>query len=307
MKRFLVVGDANVDLIVSGLPTLPVLGQELLCDDFRMVLGGSSANCASWLTALGAQVDFWGKVGCDPFGEFTIRELDRRGIGVDGMIEDPDIRTGVCVSLSYPDDRALITFLGSISALRLDDIDLDLLGNYDHLHSASIFLQHGLRSGLSELFRAAKEAGLSTSLDSGWDPEERWVLDIQNLLKVVDIFMPSDVEVRHLTGASSIEDGVAALAQHGSLVVAKLGKDGAMARMGEERWHVPAFEVDVVDTTGAGDGFNAGFLLARVGKEATVPDALHFANACGAIAVTTFGGSSIPNADEVRAFIDERR
>ena len=155
MKQILVIGELNVDLIVSGLPTLPVLGQELLCDDFQMALGSSSAICASWLVALGAAVDFWGKVGHDPYGDFVVSELERRGIGTDGVIHDPDIRTGVTVALTYPQDRAMFTYLGSIAALRLDDLDLSLLARYDHLHSASIFLQRGLRPGLPALYQAA--------------------------------------------------------------------------------------------------------------------------------------------------------
>ena len=145
MKRILVIGELNVDLIVSGLPSLPVLGQELLCDDFQMALGSSSTICASWLATLGAAVDFWGKVGRDLYGEFVVSELERRGIGMNGITLDSDIRTGVTVSLTYPHDRALFTYLGSIAALRLDDLDLSLLAQYDHLHSASIFLQRGLR------------------------------------------------------------------------------------------------------------------------------------------------------------------
>lgn len=162
MKRILVIGELNVDLIVSGLPTLPVLGRELLCDDFQMALGSSSAICASWLAALGAAVDFWGKVGRDPYGEFVVGELERRTIGTGGIIHDPGIRTGVTVSLTYSNDRAMLTYLGSIAVLRLDDMDLSLLSRYDHLHSASIFLQRGLRPGLPALYQAAKEAGLTT-------------------------------------------------------------------------------------------------------------------------------------------------
>ena len=81
MKRILVVGELNVDLIMSGLPSLPVLGQELLCQDFQLVMGGSSSICACWMAGIGAQVDIWTKVGCDPYGDFLIDELRRQGVG----------------------------------------------------------------------------------------------------------------------------------------------------------------------------------------------------------------------------------
>jgi sugar/nucleoside kinase (ribokinase family) len=308
VKRVLVIGELNVDLIVSGLPTLPVLGQELLCDDFQMALGSSSAICASWLVALGAAVDFWGKVGRDPYGDFVVSDLERRGIGTDGVIHDPDIRTGVTVALTYPQDRAMFTYLGSIAALRLDDLDLSLLARYDHLHSASIFLQRGLRPGLPALYQAAKEAGLTTSLDSGWDPEERWGRDIFNLLLNVDFFIPNEVEALQFTAASTVEEAATELSRYAGTVVVKLGREGALARAGEQVWKAPGFEVEVMDTTGAGDAFNAGFMYARIVEGRPMPNALRFANACGAIAVTTIGGPTAPpSAGEVDAFIKERR
>jgi sugar/nucleoside kinase (ribokinase family) len=307
MKRILVIGELNVDLIVSGLPSLPVLGRELLCDDFQMALGSSSAICASWLVALGAAVDFWGKVGRGLYGEFVVSELERRGIGTNGIIHDPDIRTGVTVSLTYPHDRALFTYLGSIAALRLDDLDLSLLLRYNHLHSASIFLQRGLRPGLPTLYWAAKEAGLTTSLDSGWDPEGRWGHDIFDVLPYVDFFLPNEVEALHFTGVSTVDEAAAELSHYAGTVAVKLGKEGAMARSGGQVWQAPAFEVEVVDTTGAGDAFNAGFLYAHIVEGCSMSDALRFANACGAIAVTTIGGATFPSsAAEVEAFIKER-
>jgi len=308
MKRILVIGELNVDLIVSGLPTLPVLGRELLCEDFQMALGSSSAICASWLAALGAAVDFWGEVGCDLYGEFVVNELERRGIGTSGVIRDPAIRTGVTVSLTYPQDRAMFTYLGSIAALRLDDLDLSLLARYDHLHSASIFLQRGLRPGLPTLYRTAKEAGLTTSLDSGWDPEERWGRDIFDVLPCVDFFVPNEIEALHVTGASTVEEAAAELSRYAGAVAVKLGRKGALAQAGGQVWKAPGFEVEVVDTTGAGDAFNAGFLYAHVVEGRLIPDALRFANACGAIAITTVGGATaLASAAEVDAFIKERR
>jgi len=308
MKRILVIGELNVDLIFSGLPSLPILGQELLCDDFHTALGGSSAICASWLAALGAAVDFWGKVGRDAYGEFVVSELERQGIGTYRIIHDPDIRTGVTVSLTYPHDRALFTYLGSIAALRLDDLDINLLPCYDHLHSASVFLQQGLRPRLSALYQAAKQTGLTTSLDSGCDPERCWGRDIFDVLPHVDFFLPNAVEALHFTGASTVEEAAVELSRYVGTVVVKLGRDGALARSGEQVWPVPGFEVEVVDTTGAGDAFNAGFLYAHIVEGRSMSDALRFANACGAIAVTTIGGAtSLPSAAEVDAFIRERR
>lgn len=308
MKRILVVGELNVDLIVSGLLTLPLLGRELLCEEFQMALGSSSAICASWLAALGATVDFWGKVGHDFYGDFVVSELEGRGIGTKGIIHDPGLRTGVTFSLTYRQDRALVTYLGSVAALRLQDLDLSLMARYHHLHSASIFLQRGLRPGLPTLYRAAKEAGLTTSLDSGWDPEERWGHDIYALLAYVDFFLPNEGEALNLTGANTIEEAATELSRYAGTVVVKLGREGTLARTGEQVWKAPGFEVEVVDTTGAGDAFNAGFLYAHIAEGRPIPEALRFANACGAVAVTTVSGATVPpSAAAVDAFTRERR
>ncbi|MBN1934148.1 MAG: carbohydrate kinase family protein [Anaerolineae bacterium] len=307
MKKVLVVGELNADLIMSGLLSLPVLGQELLCDDFRTVMGGSSSICACWTAGLGAHTAMWSKVGADGLGEFLTGELARMGVITEGVIRNPDIRTGATISLTYPHDRAMMTYLGAIANLSLDDLDLDQLKNYNHLHSASIFLQHKLRPGLPALFKAAQEAGLSTSLDSGWDPTETWGKDIFKVLPYVDYFFPNEAEALHFTGQVDVEKSSAILSGYTKNVIVKLGAQGALARSGELVWRMPGFAVTPVDTTGAGDAFNAGFIYARVIEEQSIPDAVRFGNACGAIAVTTIGGTGgIPPAAQVHTFLLKR-
>jgi len=306
MKKLLVVGELNADLIMSGLPSLPVLGRELLCRDFRTVLGGSSAICACWLAGLGADTTMWSKVGADGLGEFLIGELTRMGVHAEGIIRAPHIRTGATISLTYPNDRAMLTYLGAIADLSLDDLDLIQLKNYDHLHSASIFLQHKLRPDLATLLRAAKEAGLSTSLDSGWDPDERWGEDIFEALRWVDYFIPNESEALNLSGQSDVDAAAATLSRYAQTVVVKLGAQGGLARSGEQVWRVPGMRVNPVDTTGAGDAFNAGFIYARVIEGQPIADALRFANACGAIAVTAVGGTGgILPAPKVHAWTNK--
>jgi sugar/nucleoside kinase (ribokinase family) len=201
----------------------------------------------------------------------------------------------------------MMTFLGTIAELRLSDINLDKLKNYDHLHSASIFLQDRLRPDLPALFKTAQNAGLTTSLDSGWDPSEEWhgVLDI---LTHVDFFLPNETEAVHISGEGTVEQAARTLSRYAKTVIVKLGTEGTLAQSGKETWRVPGFSVTPVDTTGAGDSFNAGFVCAHVVQGRTIPDAMRFANACGAIAVTTIGGTTgIPPASQVDAFIAQQK
>ena len=306
MKRVLVIGDLNIDLIFRGLPSLPILGREILGEDYQLVSGGSCGNTAVRLAGLGAPVDFLGKVGRDLYGDFLIAELQERGVGTAGVIRDDEVRTGITVSLTYAHDRALFTYLGSNASLRFDDIDANLLASYDHLHVASLFLLQALRPGLPRLLRLAKGSGLYTSLDTGWDPDERWGSDILDALRYVDFFLPNEAEALAISGAESVPAAARLLVRYARMVVVKQGKEGALACSGERNWVAPGYAVEAVDTTGAGDSFDAGFLFARVLLGCSVAHSLRFANACGAIAVTTVGGAtSPPSSAQVEAFMRE--
>ncbi len=304
MKQILVIGELNIDMIISGLPSLPVLGQELLGQDMRITLGGSSAICACWMGGLGAPVSFCGKVGTDSFGDFLSSEMQHWGVNTDSIMRDEQTGTGLTISLTYPNDRAMITYLGTIAALQLDNIRLESLSNYAHLHVSSAFLQHGIRPHLPTLFRTAQAAGLTTSLDTGWDPDNVWGEDILGILPWVNFFLPNETEALHLTRQTDIAAAAAMLGRTAQTVAIKLGREGAYMQAGEQIWRVPGFPVTPIDSTGAGDAFDAGFIYAHVIEGRPAPEALQFANACGAIAVTSLGGAAaVPTADQVDTFM----
>ena len=272
-----------------------------------MLLGGSSANTACALAGLGAVVAFWGKVGGDLFGDFVMQEMHNRGIDIKHLLQDTSINTGACIALSYPEDRALISYMGSIAALKLEDLPLDQIRNHDHIHSGSIYIQQGLQPDFGKLFKTAKQARLTTSLDSGWDPKNRWEVDLKTVLPYIDVFIPNSVEAMQITRTGSVAEAAAELSQYGSMVVIKCGKDGALARKGDQVWESPAFEVNSLETTGAGDCFNAGLLFALFQERQPLPVAMHFANACGAIGASTPGASSsIKSPAQIHEFIHER-
>lgn len=305
-KKILVIGELNVDLIVSGLTTLPSLGQEILASSLRLVLGSSSAIYAGGLARLGAKVDLLGKVGVDDYGDFVIDQLRLLGAGTRHVIRDSTVRTGVTISLTYPGDRALITYPGCIPRLRLEDIDTSILRRYRHLHVGSYFLQRRLQAGLPELFRQAHRAGLTISLDTGCDPDGVWGDDdLLTLLGNVDIFLPNENEARSIARVDGTEKGLRKLAKRARLVVVKCGASGAMSLRNGQIIHSPGFKVDVVDTTGAGDSFNAGFLYAYVIRGLSLKEAMRFANACGAFSTTGLGGTAAqPTLKRVLTFLE---
>ena len=308
-RRILVVGELNVDLILTGLTGFPSLGREVLASGMRMVMGSSSAICAAGLARLGARVAFLGKVGVDYYGDFIVEELRRLGVDTRHLIRDPVVRTGATISLAHGGDRALITYLGCISHLRLEEIDTSILRRYRHLHVGSYFLQRGLQVGLPELFRRAHQMGLTTSLDTGYDPEEEWGGEgLLALLERVDIFLPNEVEACAIARTDDVEAALRELADRAGLVVVKRGAEGAISWKDGRVVRSPAFPVEVVDTTGAGDSFDAGFLYAHVVRGMPLEEALRFANGCGALSTTGVGGTAAqPTLEEVLAFLEAHR
>ena len=191
-------------------------------------MGSSSAIFARVLAGLGAAVDFMGKVGADDNGRFMLEQLRQTGIGMQGVIVDPASQTGVTISLTYPHEKAQVTYLGAMAELTMADLNLLSLGRYQHLHLASMYLQDGLRPDFPALLRQAHTSGLTTSLDPGWDPAGKWEPNLAETLAAVDVLFVNEHETRAITGASDPVAGARILAQSVPLVMAKLGSGGVM-------------------------------------------------------------------------------
>lgn len=294
----LVVGDLNPDLILGG-DAEPLFGQvEKLVDDASLILGGSGGIFACGAARLGLRVAFVAVMGDDEFGHFLRGELVRRGVDCSGVVVDPNVKTGLCVILTRRDgDRALLTFSGSIPVLRLAQVDLGLLRRTRHLHLSSYFLLDGLRPDVPRLFAEAKSAGLSVSLDTNYDPAEEWDGGLAQALGSVDILLPNETELCALAsppGAASLRDTDAALEQLAGrvpTVAVKLGARGARARQGAQIAQAEALPVRVVDTTGAGDSFDAGFIYAHLAGW-DLERSLRFASACGSLSTRAAGGTA---------------
>ncbi len=287
----LVLGDANPDLILSGDEVTPAFGQaERLVDDARLTIGGSGAIAACGAARLGLRVAFVGVVGDDLFGRFMRDELAAREVNVRGMAVDEERPTGVTVVLSTRDDRAMLTALGTIGGLRASLVDPDLLRACRHVHVSSFFLQSELAEELPALFAEAQGRGVSTSIDPNWDPSGAWDGGLMQILSKTDVFLPNAMEAMRLTRISELEEAISRLRAQGPLVVVKDGAQGAVAARLGETVALPAFPGPVVDTTGAGDSFDAGFLAAWLEDE-PLERCVAIANACGALSTRVQGGT----------------
>ena len=282
----LVVGDANVDLVLRGGDVVPAFGQrEQLVDHAELVLGGSGGIMAAGAARLGLDVAIVACVGDDALGRVTLDALRAAGVAVDGVITDPEAATGITVALARPDDRAILTAPGALARLRAEDVPDELLAAARHVHVTSPFLQAGLHPGLRALAGRAR----SSSLDTGWDPREAWDVPVD----AFDVLFPNAEEALRLAGRDDGDVDAAArdLAARGPLVVVKLGAEGALAVRGDDLVRVAAPRVDAVDATGAGDSFDAGFLAAWL-EEAGLEEALELACACGALSTRAAGGTA---------------
>jgi sugar/nucleoside kinase (ribokinase family) len=286
-----VVGELNVDLILNQIDKFPSIGKEVLAGHMTLTLGSSSAIFASNLSTLGSKVTFVGNLGHDNFGDHIIASLKSRGVNTDHINRSVKQNTGATIVLNFDEDRAMVTYPGAMKYLSLQDISSEVLKQSKHLHLSSIFLQSGLIADVVKLFKKAKEIGLTTSLDPQWDPAEKWDLDLKELLPYVDIFMPNITELKSLTKSIDLPSGIDKLKAVANKIVIKDGSSGAYLWENNELIHQPSFlNKEVVDSIGAGDSFDSGFihhfLLGKSNKEC-----LEFGALTGAINTTRSGGT----------------
>jgi sugar/nucleoside kinase (ribokinase family) len=298
----IVAGEINPDLIISG-DVVPEFGQvEKLVDTFNLTIGSSSVIFACGAARLGLRVAFVGVCGDDVFGNFMLEKMRERNIDVGNVIIKKEGQTGFSVILSRESDRAILTYPGLIPDLGAEDIPDLLLHQSKHLHVASYFLQTKLRPDLPALFRKAREFGLSTSLDTNYDPSEEWA-GLDKLLPATNVFLPNEKEAVSISGEPNVEMAAKKLAANVEVLAVKMGKVGAMGVNEKQILKVPSISVKVIDTVGAGDSFDAGFVFGYLnnwGLEKT----LKLACVCGALSTQKAGGTEgQPGLDEVMKYV----
>jgi sugar/nucleoside kinase (ribokinase family) len=304
--KVIVIGELNVDLIAGGLSAQPAFGNEIVAADFNVALGSASAIFACGIARLGFPVTLISKVGADYFGEFCLKALEECGVATKMVIKDPRVKTGVTMSLSSPTDRALVTYLGAISELRYEELPLSVLKGHSHLHMTSYFLQEGLRRHFPSIFEQARQMNLTTSFDPNGDPTGTWNKEIWEALAHTDILFLNESEALQLTGESDVHRSLERLGQVVACAVVKLAARGAAAIKEGRICFAPGFKVEAIDTTGAGDCFDAGFIFGFLNQE-PIQRCLEIGNACGAQSTLKPGGTA-GQSDEarVRSLLDQK-
>jgi sugar/nucleoside kinase (ribokinase family) len=357
MFDLLVIGDANPDVILSGVPRRPAYGQrEELVDTGLLTVGGSGAIMACGAARLGLRTAFVGRVGDDEAGRFMLSSLKARGVDVSACVVDPSLPTALTVVLvdgggarhesrgerrrpagerggadgdareersgegagepsgESGGDRAILTAPGCLPYLSGADVPRALLASARHVHAASFFLQPRLAADLPSLFSLARSHGATTSLDTNDDPSGRWD-GLEEVLAETDELQPNEAEVLAIAGrfaegtssarvssprvssprassdGSAVEAAARDLAARGVLPVVKLGRDGVLAWTDAGAVRAPAVAVTPVDTVGAGDSLDAGFVAARLRGHPPAA-ALRIAAACGSLSTRAAGGTA---------------
>jgi ribokinase len=288
-KRVLFAGDANVDFQLTGLAARPLEDREVFCEDFLATLGGSTTIAAAAYAHLGGSCDFFGLAGDDANGRLVASFLSDAGVGVGNLRITRETKTGVTVNLVRGSTRTQITYPGTLSIVDETDAIARTLASYSHIHISGAYGTPRFLPRVREVLAAARSAGLTTSLDTQWDPSEEWS-HMDEWLPLLSFLFLNEAEAASLTGTGIGEEARAwaGLAERTERPVIKLGPRGAYAN-GRA---FPAHEVAVVDPTGAGDTFAAAFIYASVEEGAPLDEAVSFAQAAGAVACGYAGGSS---------------
>jgi sugar/nucleoside kinase (ribokinase family) len=314
-----VLGDCNPDVLVHGGDVTPAFGQqEKLVGRIDLVVGGSAAITAIAAARLGLSVALVAAVGADAAGAFMLDQLTREGVDVSAVAIRAQTPTGMTMALSRGRDRAILTALGAMTSLTAADVPGTLVARARHVHVSSYFLlEDSLGPGLAGLLSASRAGGATTSLDTNWDPSERWGDErLAAAIAQTDLLLPNEAEALRLSGAGSLDAAVSALGAGGRRLVVKLGERGVICvdqsarHQGSvsARHHVSVPAVTPVDTTGAGDCFNAG-LIAGLLQGLALPAAAALGCATGALSTGGLGGTAsapdLPTAARLAALASE--
>jgi sugar/nucleoside kinase (ribokinase family) len=309
----LVLGDANVDLVI---PLQDHLSDAVFSRDSSLELhgGGTAANTAAALARLGEQVNFIGGVGSDSFGQWVIDDLKNEGVNISQIQTVQDAFTSMVLAIIHPDgERELFVWPdsgGAHTKLDFDSIHPEIFQNAVWLHTTGLCLrEEPVRSGQLSAMRLAKEEGLTVSLDlnlrlESWDLDHELREIFEQAVEYSDVVFGSGLdEILPFSSQDSIQAGAEYISDGNRTVIARLGADGAMLVSPTESSTIPAYQVDVVDTLGAGDAFNGGFISARL-AEKDLKESIRWGNAVAALKITRTGARGLPTQKVLLEFLN---
>ncbi|MCS6862796.1 MAG: sugar kinase [Abditibacteriales bacterium] len=308
MPDVLCLGIFVADVIARPVDSYPQRGQLILVERMETHIGGCAANTAIDLAKLGFNVGAMGKVGCDGFGDFVLNTLQRHGVDTRGVVRDPEHATSGTMVLVHSDgERSFLHYLGANAALTDADVDFNLVQQAKLLHIAGHFLMPKFDGKpAARVLQRAQAMGVTTTLDTAWDSRGNWMRLLRHCLPYIEYFVPSYEEAKMCAGRDNPRDVAQVFLDAGVKVVAlKMGEQGCYLRTHDTEIRLPAYKVNTIDATGAGDAFAAGF-LAGVLKGWDLELIGKFANAVGALCTTAIGTTTgVRGLEETMALVEK--
>lgn len=302
-----VYGDVNIDLVVPGVSSLPKPGQEGEVPVMDTYVGGGAALFALGIGKLGLHPVFQGEVGDDCYGELIRKEFAAKNID-DSLLETSRTeKTGISISFTNEKDRSFLTYRGTNAGISIDKVDIEGVKNASHIHMTGYEGSKNHAAYLSLLKRVKAETEATVSFDLGWDPTGEWNPQIKELFPYIDVLFVNETEAIHYGRTKTAQEAAREFAKDCDRVVIRLGSSGSFAIENGKEVFLPAYRVKAVDTTGAGDSFNAGFVYGFLTGKA-LEECLACGNACGALNVTAYGGNTgFPDKEGLKEFMGKKK
>jgi len=290
----LVIGDLNIDIILSELDRFPELDSEVLSRDYDMVIGGSGGIFTAVLSMLGIKTEIISRIGNDVFGRFLINEMEKNKAGTEAIIVSENEKTGVTLSLSYSNGKSQISSIDIIKNLEIEDINLESLESIKHVHFPSYYMMENLKVSYVELIKKIKlkSKKITFSMDTNDDPGDKWGKEVYDIFPHLDILFLNKKEALKITRQKTIEKAIALLEDYVKKIVIKTGIEGYYSRIDgkDYRGHcINKGNKNFLDSTGAGDNFDAAFIFGFL-KNLDIAKTLEFANHCAEKSIEYTGG-----------------
>lgn len=303
-----IVGNLNVDQIITPIDRFPAWDEELIVDEARIELAGTAGYLMLAANGLGLNPYVVSTIGDDMFGDFLQSEVKALGTAASGIEVVPGFATSLgMIFVGREGQRGILTVLGAHAVMDVavaERHDADVVRCPEVFLCGTYLLPRFSPMAALTYARKLRARGQTVVFDPSWDPcgwSEATLRDTLALLREVDVYLPNEEEICHLTGVPTWQDAIDRVAGTAQEIVVKRGAAGAIYVSESERIEVPALPVRAMNTVGAGDVFDMGFLYAR--RQRWEPQrALEFACACAAYVVAQTGTRHYPAADEVLAF-----
>lgn len=301
------LGIFVVDVLGRPIDTFPEKGKLVLFDELEIHAGGCANNTAIALARLGISAGAMGKIGSDAFGDLVLQTLTENCVNTAGIQRDVNTNTSFTfVAIASDGERTFYHYIGANGELCEGDLNWETIKTAKILHIAGALVMPRFDGQpMANVLQKAKALGITTSLDTAWDATGKWLETLAPCLPYIDIFLPSLLEAQNLTGISELRNITQFLMNYGiSTVGIKMGEQGSYVRTAETELFVPAYPVNVIDATGAGDAYVAGFLAGKI-MDWELKATAELASATGAACVTAIGTTAgIQNLEETLKICD---